>query len=175
VPSGHCGAVRHENPFADELLTSWHARQRHSRRGRALPEPKAVRNRKGDWRHPDIRPTRAWLNGTADDLNVPATRLVEHSLAKHYPYLPVDFLAWEHPPGSAGSTGLIPVRGCTSVGAAGASRKISHPTGQRTSGVSGYWPLWAIAIGTAGRWRIVVMVADRGHGDLRCPRAVRCG
>ena len=109
MPSGHCGAVRHEYPFADELLTSWHARQRHSRRGRALPAPKAVRNRKGDWHHPDIRPTRAWLSATADDLNVPATRLVEHSLAKHYPYLPVDFLAWEHPPGSSDSTGLIPV------------------------------------------------------------------
>lgn len=63
----------------------------------------------GDWRHPDIRPTMAWINATADDLNVSAACLVEHSLAKHYPALPPDFLAWEHLPGSASSTGLIPI------------------------------------------------------------------
>ena len=158
MPSGHCGAVRHENPFADELLTSWHARQRHSRRGRALPEPKAVRNRKGDWRHPDIRPTRAWLNGTADDLNVPATRLVEHSLAKHYPYLPVDFLAWEHPPGSAGSTGLIPV---PRLHVSGCSRCLAEDfASDRPAHVRRQWVLAAVGYCHRHRWPL----EDRCNG-----------
>lgn len=98
----------HDEPRADELLTSWHARQRRSRRGRTLPEPKAVRNRKGDWRHPDIHPTKAWLRATAESLDVPAIRLVQHSLAKQYPALPLDFLVWQHPPCPTEYAGLTP-------------------------------------------------------------------
>ncbi|WP_313803162.1 TniQ family protein [Sphingobium sp.] len=85
-------------PLADELLTSWYARQRRSRRGRTLSAPKAVRDSKGDWRHPDIRPTRAWLRATADSLDVSASHLFEHSIGRQYPALPLDFLTWLYQP-----------------------------------------------------------------------------
>ncbi len=85
-------------PLADELLTSWHARPRRSRRGRTLSKPKAVRDRKGNWRHPDIRPMQAWLKAAADRLDVSAIRLAEQSLARRYPALALDFLVWEHLP-----------------------------------------------------------------------------
>lgn len=67
-----------------------------------MADPKAVRDRGGQWRHPDIRPTTRWLNGAARMFNVASPQLAANGLAKRYPALPLDFLAWEWPPFTTG-------------------------------------------------------------------------
>lgn len=85
-------------PFPDELLTCWLARRSHGRRDRPTPEPKPVLNRKGEWQHPDIRPTRAWLGAVSAHFGVSPTHLAETSIAQLHPAIPLDFLSWERSP-----------------------------------------------------------------------------
>lgn len=61
--------------------------------------PKAVRARDGDWRHPDVRPTWAWLRAAGERLDVSASCLADHGIARRYPALPLDFLVWRYRPG----------------------------------------------------------------------------
>ncbi|MBV1692569.1 TniQ family protein [Novosphingobium sp. G106] len=96
------------DPLPDELLTSWFARRRHNLRGRGLPEPKAVRDSKGAWRHPDIRPTRTWLNSACDRFNVEPSQLAASTFVRRFPHLPVDFLAWDWAPFPTEREGLRP-------------------------------------------------------------------
>lgn len=88
----------HYEPFPDELLTSWFARRSHGRRDRPACEPKPLLNRKGDWQHPDIRPTRAWLGAASEHFGVSQTRLAEASIAQVDSAIPLDFLSWERSP-----------------------------------------------------------------------------
>jgi hypothetical protein len=85
-------------PFADELLTSWFARRSDGRRDRPAPDPKPVLNRKGEWQHPDIRPTRAWLGAVSEHFGVPQTHLAKTTIARLHPTLPLDFLSWGRSP-----------------------------------------------------------------------------
>lgn len=85
-------------PFPDELLTSWFARRSHGRRDRPAPEPKPVLDRKSEWQHPDIRPTRAWLGAVSAHFGVSQTLLAERSIAQLHPIIPLDFLSWERSP-----------------------------------------------------------------------------
>ena len=82
-------------PFADELLTSWHARRRIYEGGPRQLATKAALDRNGDWRHPDIRPTIGWLKAASAQLDVPVAVLKECALARRYPALPLDFAAWD--------------------------------------------------------------------------------
>jgi hypothetical protein len=88
----------HSAPFPDELLTSWFARRNHRQPGRAAPVPVAVLDRKGEWRHPDVRPTQNWLRDAAQRFDVAETDLSERAIAWRRPALPLGFLAWDCPP-----------------------------------------------------------------------------
>ncbi|MBC7285619.1 MAG: hypothetical protein H5U12_30120 [Hoeflea sp.] len=71
-----------------------------------MADPKAVPDGRGQWRHPDIRPTTRWLNGAARMFNVASPQLAANGLAKRYPALPLDFLAWEWAPFATGQDDL---------------------------------------------------------------------
>ncbi|MBV1692402.1 TniQ family protein [Novosphingobium sp. G106] len=85
-------------PLPGELLTSWFARRSHKLQARAKAEPRAVQDRRGTWRHPDVQPTRSWLIAAATKFHVDAAVLAANSLARLRPGVPVDLLAWERPP-----------------------------------------------------------------------------
>lgn len=95
-------------PFPDELLTSWFARRGHRIGERGPPAPKAFRDRKGGWRHPDIRPARAWLSAAGDRFGVAPSQLERNTFARRFPSLPLDFLAWVWPPFDTRHEGLRP-------------------------------------------------------------------
>lgn len=81
-------------PFADELLSSWIARRR---RGQALPahlEPRAYRNAKGLWRHPDIRPQPSWLRALAEHFDIDVEQIGSNAVFRRYPLLDNRLTAW---------------------------------------------------------------------------------
>lgn len=81
-------------PFADELLSSWIARRQ---RGPPLParlEPRAYRNAKGLWNHPDIRPQRRWLHALAEHFDIDAEQIDQNAVSRRYPRLDNLLTAW---------------------------------------------------------------------------------
>lgn len=95
-------------PLSDELLTSWFARRSHVYRGSAPPVPVPILDRRGIWRHPDIRPTHNWLKAVAERYAVPTSRLAEAAIARQYPFLPLELLSWEYCPFDFDHQGLRP-------------------------------------------------------------------
>lgn len=90
-------------PLPGEILTSWYARRRHMPGGRALPQPNAVRDRAGRWRHPDVHPAKAWLRFASRACDVPEARLADHAVTTQYPALTHDLVAWSRSPFDVGS------------------------------------------------------------------------
>lgn len=142
----------HLAPFPDELLTSWWTRRNHDHRGRVLAEPRAVRDRVGQWRHPDIRPASMWLNVAAKRFGVETSQLRANTIDQLYPELPLDFLAWDWSPfatedGTPRTAPRLAVTWCSRCLAEDfAAGRPAHIRHQWTMAASGFchlhcWPL----------------------------------
>lgn len=142
----------HLAPLPDELLTSWWTRRSHDHRGRVLTEPRAVRDRVGQWRHPDIRPASMWLKVAAKQFGVETSQLRANTIDQLYPELPLDFLAWDWSPfgtedGTPRTAPRLAVTWCSRCLAEDfAAGRPAHIRHQWTMAASGFchlhrWPL----------------------------------
>jgi len=133
-------------PFPDELLTSWYTRRSHYCRSRAMADPKAVRVRGGQWRHPDIRPTARWLNGAARMFTVASPQLAANGPGEAVSCAAARLsrvgMAAIH---NRARRLAISAAAKDYHGATDASQKILPHVGQLTSGTIGCWPHHASA------------------------------
>lgn len=85
-------------PFPDELLSSWLARARPNRNALNEPLHSAYRNSAGQWRHPDVHPTKSMIAELAANTGIAPIQIAELGLCYRYPRIYPDFVAWRYVP-----------------------------------------------------------------------------
>ena len=142
---------------------------------RSYPQPKAVRDRNGEWRLPDIHPPELG-SGTSPGISVCTDPNSHRSRSRVASRLCLSS-SWRgigHPSGAERRSPGNHARGCISAGAANAWQRISQPADRRISAGNGCSPYPAFATGTDGHSKSAAPSVDPTYGGSPLPHAVRC-